>query len=43
MKNKAAVELGKKGGAAGTGKAKQRGDSEYYRELAKKPRKKRGG
>jgi hypothetical protein len=35
-------EIGKKGGAAGTGKAKSRGDSAYYKNLAlkrKRPRK----
>ena len=29
----AAVSLGKRGGKAGTGKAKRRGDAEYYRKL----------
>lgn len=28
--------LGAKGGSAGKGKAKRRGDSEYYRKLARK-------
>jgi general stress protein YciG len=34
-KNKAAQELGRKGGMA-TGQSKSRGDSDYYRKLAKK-------
>jgi general stress protein YciG len=34
-KNKAAQELGRKGGMA-SGPSKSRGDSEYYRKLAKK-------
>jgi hypothetical protein len=33
-KNPAAVALGKLGGAAGTGKAKSRGNKAYYRKLA---------
>jgi hypothetical protein len=33
------VEAGRKGGKAGTGEAKRRGDSEYYRRLAKKRKK----
>ena len=39
-KNPHAVELGKMGGAAGTGKAKRRGDSSYYSRLAKRRKKK---
>jgi hypothetical protein len=34
--NKAAAELGRKGGRAGTGKSKRRGDAAYYRKIAKK-------
>ena len=30
------VEVGRKGGAAGTGAAKRRGTSSHYRELARK-------
>jgi hypothetical protein len=33
-KNPHAVALGRKGGKAGTGKAKRRGDSDYYRQMA---------
>ena len=29
-------DLGKKGGAAGTGDKKRRGDPEYYRDMVKK-------
>ena len=29
------AEIGKKGGMAGTGKSKIRGDSEYYKKIAK--------
>ena len=32
----AAAILGRKGGAAGTGKAKRRGNTAYYRELGRK-------
>jgi hypothetical protein len=35
-----ASEIGKIGGKAGTGKSKVRGDSEYYRNIAKKKKKK---
>jgi hypothetical protein len=31
-----ASEMGRKGGEAGTGKAKRRGDADYYRKIAKK-------
>ena len=34
--NKAAVALGRKGGKAGTGASKRRGDSAYYRALRAK-------
>jgi hypothetical protein len=40
-KNAAAAALGRKGGAAGTGKSKVRGDSEYYKKLALKRRSRR--
>jgi hypothetical protein len=33
-KNPHAVALGRKGGKAGTGKAKRRGNSDYYRQMA---------
>lgn len=33
--NKYMSELGKKGGSAGTGKSKVRGNSDYYKKLAK--------
>jgi hypothetical protein len=39
--SEAAAALGRKGGQAGTGNSKVRGDAEYYRKLAAK-RKKRG-
>ena len=32
----AAAVMGRKGGAAGTGKAKRRGNTAYYRELGRK-------
>jgi len=32
----AAVALGRKGGAAGTGVSKKRGDAEYYRKLSER-------
>lgn len=35
--------LGEKGGAAGTGEKKRRGDSEFYRNLAKRKKKKAAG
>jgi hypothetical protein len=34
--NQAAAMLGRKGGKAGTGTAKRRGDSAYYKRLAAK-------
>lgn len=33
-------QIGKKGGSAGKGKAKSRGDSKYYSDLAAKRKKK---
>jgi hypothetical protein len=37
-KNPAAVTLGKRGGSAGRGSAKRRGDAEYYRRLVARRR-----
>ena len=36
LTRKAAAILGRKGGLAGRGASKRRGDSAYYRKLAKK-------
>jgi len=36
LTSRAAAILGKKGGLAGRGPSKRRGDSAYYRKLAKK-------
>jgi hypothetical protein len=33
--NKYMAEIGKKGGMAGTGKSKIRGDSDYYKKISK--------
>lgn len=35
-KSPAAVSLGRRGGKAGTGKAKVRGDSDYYKRISAK-------
>ena len=39
--SKAAAALGKKGGKAGTGASKRRGDADHYRRLAAKRWKKK--
>ena len=36
-------EIGSRGGSAGTGEAKLRGDTAYYRRIARKRRTKKGG
>lgn len=36
-------EAGRRGGSAGTGDAKRRGDSDYYRRIARKRRTKKRG
>ena len=41
QKDPAAVSLGTRGGKAGTGKAKVRGDSDYYKRISKKAAKAR--
>ena len=35
-KDPAAVSLGRRGGKAGTGSSKVRGDADYYRKISKK-------
>jgi hypothetical protein len=36
-------KIGSRGGSAGTGEAKRRGDTDYYRRIARKRRAKKGG